>query len=225
MPPPGLKGSIFNCSIKISFTFPVPGKPPANLTAYNTSSTSIGVSWDPVPKPFQYGNILGYRVYLLGTQQQLSERRKRSPPASENEIFGDTTNLTMEFRGLEIYSNYCVQATAYTRIGESNRTNVTCLLTEEDGKNLRNCSSSMFFVNTEVCIHRMKTVNLIHSMYTVGRWTWITATLNNTRTPTNGYEFKITLRRHFLMVGRDIFSLIPYSRNPTVVFMIMVNNS
>ena len=46
----------------------------------------------------------------------------------------DTANLTTEFQGLEKYSNNCVQAVAYTRIGESNRTNVTCLLTDEDGE-------------------------------------------------------------------------------------------
>ncbi|KAL9950402.1 hypothetical protein ACROYT_G042890 [Oculina patagonica] len=107
-----------------------PGKPPANIAAYNTSSTSIGVSWDPVPEAFRQGVILGYRVYLTGTQQQAPGRRKRA--TSPNEIVSDTANLTTEFQGLEKYSNYCVQAVAYNRIGESNRTNATCVLTDED---------------------------------------------------------------------------------------------
>lgn len=51
-----------------------------------------------------------------------------------NEIVRDTTNLTTEFQDLEKYSNYCVEAVAYTRIGESNRSNATCVLTDEDGK-------------------------------------------------------------------------------------------
>lgn len=115
----------------------VPTSPPANLTAYNTSSTSIRVSWDPVPKPFRQGFILGYRVYLIGTHGQPEQnlrRRKRTSTPTGNEIFMDTANLTTEFQGLEKYSNYCVQAVAYTRVGESNRTNVTCAFTDEDGE-------------------------------------------------------------------------------------------
>lgn len=115
----------------------VPASPPANLTAYNTSSTSIRVSWDPVPAPLRQGFILGYRVYLIATQSQPEQnrrRRKRTSRPTGNEIFMDTSNLTTEFQGLEKYSNYCVQAVAYTRIGESNRTNVTCVFTDEDGE-------------------------------------------------------------------------------------------
>ena len=115
----------------------VPSSPPANLTAYNTSSTSIRVSWDPVPTAFRQGFILGYRVYLIGTQAQLEQhlrRRKRTSMPTGNEIFMDTANLTTEFQGLEKYSNYCVQGVAYTRIGESNRTNATCVSTDEDSK-------------------------------------------------------------------------------------------
>lgn len=32
-----------------------------------------------------------------------------------------------------MYSNYCVEAVAYNRVGESGRTNVTCTLTDEAG--------------------------------------------------------------------------------------------
>lgn len=128
----------FHYSTEIALTFIVPGKPPANLRAYNTSSTSIGVSWDPVPETFQQGIILGYRVYLRVTQQQ--NRRKRSSQPAGNEIVIHTSNLTAEFLNLEKYSNYCVQAAAYTRIGASNRTNITCLLTDEDGKKICRCS-------------------------------------------------------------------------------------
>lgn len=115
----------------------VPSSPPANLTAYNTSSTSIRVSWDPVPTAFRQGFILGYRVYLIGTQAQLEQhlrRRKRTSMPTGNEILMDTANLTTEFQGLEKHSNYCVQGVAYTRIGESNRTNATCVSTDEDSK-------------------------------------------------------------------------------------------
>jgi len=115
----------------------VPTSPPTNLTAYNTSSTSLRVSWGPVPAPFRQGFISGYRVYLIethGQPEQHLRRRKRASTPSGNEISMDTANLITEFQGLEKYSNYCVQAVAYTRIGESNRTNVTCALTDEDGE-------------------------------------------------------------------------------------------
>ena len=95
------------------------------------------MSWDPVPAPFRQGFILGYRVYLIATHgliEQNHRRRKRTSTPRGNEIFIDTANLTTEFQGLEKYSNYCVQAVAYTRIGESNRTNVTCAFTDEDGE-------------------------------------------------------------------------------------------
>ena len=68
----------------------------------------------------------------MGTQQQDTGRRKRS--TSPDEIVSDTTNLTTEFQDLEKYYNYCVQVAAYTRIGESIRTNASCVLTDEDGK-------------------------------------------------------------------------------------------
>ena len=121
----------------------VPKSPPENITVHNTSSTSIRVAWDPVPKSLAQGIILGYRIFLTGTQQQGPLRRKRS--VSPIEIVFDTANLTTEFQHLEKYSNYCVEAVAYTRIGESNRTNATCVLTDEDGKHTETFLFSISF--------------------------------------------------------------------------------
>ena len=118
--------------VSLFFFHLAPGRPPANLIVFNTSSTSIKVEWSPVPPEFRRGIILGYRVFLTKSTQHGQGRRKRDILQSGN-VCSETKNLTTEFHGLEIYSNYCVEAVAYNRIGESGRTNVTCTLTEEAG--------------------------------------------------------------------------------------------
>lgn len=46
----------------------------------------------------------------------------------------DSSILYTELRGLEKFSNYCMYAVAFTKIGDSNATNTTCVLTDEDGR-------------------------------------------------------------------------------------------
>ena len=118
--------------VSLFFFHLAPGRPPANLIVFNTSSTSIKVEWSPVPPEFRRGIILGYRVFLTKSTQHGQGRRKRDILQSGN-VCSETKNLTTEFHGLEIYSNYCVEAVAYNRNGESGRTNVTCTLTDEAG--------------------------------------------------------------------------------------------
>ena len=119
--------------ILIFFYYLAPGHPPADLSVFNTSSTSIKVEWSPVPADFRRGIILGYRVFLTRSAQNGRGRPKRDLLPNGNVICSETTNLTTEFQGLEMYSNYCVEAVAYNRVGESGRTNVTCTLTDEAG--------------------------------------------------------------------------------------------
>lgn len=40
----------------------VPTAPPANVTAYNTSSVGIIVFWEQIPRPHRHGNVIGFKV-------------------------------------------------------------------------------------------------------------------------------------------------------------------
>ena len=53
------------------FTFAVPGAAPSNVRANFTSSTSILVKWDEVPKDKRHGRIRYYNVTVSYTHLTL----------------------------------------------------------------------------------------------------------------------------------------------------------
>ncbi len=69
----------------------------------NTSSTSILISWEPLPVDDRNGVILGYNVTYM---------------SSDNDLVDTTTIDTMiNITGLLVYTNYTVSVAAYTSIG------------------------------------------------------------------------------------------------------------
>ena len=85
----------------------VPTAGPSNVTANATSSTTIVVRWDEVPKTHQNGIIQGYKVVYFG----------RNMKPQEKVIPSNITYVTTVTQ-LRKYYQYTVQVRAYTRLGD-----------------------------------------------------------------------------------------------------------
>ena len=70
-------------------------------------------------------------------------------------------SLSNDLEGLEKFTNYCVHAEAFNSKGNSNKTNTTCLSTDEDG---------MFklIINTLRCDYVKKCWQLIYQIRQIG---------------------------------------------------------
>ena len=102
--------------------FSVPSKPPQTVSGQNTSSTSLNISWNPVPVGFVHGILLGYRVMY-----KISSRK--------DNYFVNTTTLkqTIELEKLKKFTKYNIIVLAYTRIGNGQTSPVLTVSTDEDG--------------------------------------------------------------------------------------------
>ncbi|KAK2587184.1 hypothetical protein KPH14_002930 [Odynerus spinipes] len=101
----------------------VPSSPPQDVRCTALSSQSLQVSWDPPPDSSLNGILKGYKV-MWENVDSLTESSK-----SEMKI---TTALTVGIHGLEKYTNYSVQALAFTRAGDGVASAPLYCVTEED---------------------------------------------------------------------------------------------
>lgn len=102
----------------------VPSLPPQNVHSYNTSSTSVNVTWEDVATGFIHGILRGYRVFYSRTNDNGAAVR----PAV---IRGDKHYVHLE--GLDKFTNYTIQAAAFTRIGYGANSTKLIVSTDEDG--------------------------------------------------------------------------------------------
>ena len=106
------------------FTFLVPGAAPSNVTAKNTSSISILVEWDEVPKDKRHGIIQYYTVIW-----------KRVPGVhAKNEMEVKHPKLQFELTELVKYTEYSIQVLAATKIGKGPASTAIVTRTDEDSK-------------------------------------------------------------------------------------------
>lgn len=103
----------------------MPDAPPESLKAWNLSSSSLYVQWDPIPFGYRNGKILRYKVEIKA-EEQSRERHKATK-------YTEATSLTL--RGLQKYSKYVVTVSGITRRGEG-PTRSKVVQTDEDGKTL-----------------------------------------------------------------------------------------
>ena len=119
--------SSFSCHrIKESFVLiSVPSQPPTNLTAYNTSSTSLQVTWGEVPKGFVHGILQGYRVLYKRT-------------GDKNDSYANLTTgpnkCLLNITGLKKFTAYSVKVLAFTIKGDGAVSVNISVLTDEDGR-------------------------------------------------------------------------------------------
>ena len=95
---------------------------PSNITAQNTSSSSIIVTWNDVPAEHQNGNITGYKVYI---------RNIGSEGGWESE---ETSQKTFSKSGLDLWTFYDIKISAKTSVGEGVQSNAVTVRTDEDGE-------------------------------------------------------------------------------------------
>ena len=106
------------------FTFAVPGAAPSNVRANFTSSTSILVRWDEVPKDKRHGITRYYTVIWKRAQGA-------DPPETRNV---DAPMKQFELTYLAKYAEYSIQVLAATRIGKGPPSIPIVQRTDEDSK-------------------------------------------------------------------------------------------
>ena len=100
----------------------VPSLPPTDIRAYNTSSTSLTVTWNPVPRGYTHGIVLGYLVFY-----------KRQQDVDGNFINASSLVLSADLEGLDKFTVYVVKVLAFTIKGNGVISNETSVRTHEDG--------------------------------------------------------------------------------------------
>lgn len=108
-------------------SFSVPSHSPRNITAFNTSSTSINVTWQPIPNDHVNGILLGYRVLY---------KKENSPMDVFQNITVNSTYLDAEITSLEVYTEYELRITGFTIIGDGNVSESVFCFTDESGNNV-----------------------------------------------------------------------------------------
>lgn len=104
--------------------FLVPSLPPQRVQSYNTSSTSVNVTWNQVPFGFVHGLLRGYRVFYSTTQHHQATVKHAVVPAGQRYV-----HLT----GLNKFTNYTIQVAAFTRKGYGELSPGVTVSTDEDG--------------------------------------------------------------------------------------------
>ena len=116
-PPSLIQGPVF-------LAFSVPSLPPQNVTARNTSSTALLVTWDPVPLRHAHGVVRGYRVLIESTEVRGGHSRSFTTGPDV---------LSSKLGGLEKFTRYNITVLAFTRIGDGERARNVLVSTDEDG--------------------------------------------------------------------------------------------
>ena len=107
------------------FVFAVPSFSPVGLTAFNISSTTIRVLWQPVPTEHINGVLLGYHVGYHRV-----ERGKRSVTM----VTVNETSLSVDIRDLLKFAEYRILVSGFNSKGDGNQSEIRCW-TDEDSKN------------------------------------------------------------------------------------------
>ena len=101
----------------------MPSAAPQNVTAHNTSSTSILVTWDEVPKDKQHGDIIRYTVIY-----------KELEGGTEVKKLVDSPTRKIELTQLKKYTEYSIQVLAATIKGDGLRSVAITVSTDQDSK-------------------------------------------------------------------------------------------
>lgn len=95
------------------------------MTAFNTSSTSINVTWEPVPDDHVNGIVLGYRLFYKQADKAINDFSNLTVNSSIFDI---------EINGLKFYTKYELWLLAFTMVGDGNISEPVNCMTDEDGK-------------------------------------------------------------------------------------------
>ena len=121
-----------------------PSMPPANITAFNTSSTSLRITWSEVPENHRNEIVRQYRLFYQDTDWQLGPLMNVTVPTK----FSQQSNLTnmmhnwtsspstheqysVNLTGLNIFRIYTIQLQAIT-VAAGNISEPLRVRTDED---------------------------------------------------------------------------------------------
>ena len=93
------------------------------MTGYNTSSTSINVTWNEVPEDKQHGDIIRYTVMYNKTTNVINK----------SEVTQISEKI-VELKGLDKYTIYDIKVLAATKIGDGPASDPIKVQTDEDSK-------------------------------------------------------------------------------------------
>ena len=120
-----------------SFDNPVPSHAPVNITSTNTSSTSLLITWEHVPKKLVHGILLGYRVlYHQFVDGEIGVRRQKRAIDIVNETIEILPpNATfLRIFNLTKFTNYSFRIVGFTSKGEGKISQTFNVSTDEDSK-------------------------------------------------------------------------------------------
>ncbi|XP_050390832.2 protein sidekick isoform X1 [Patella vulgata] len=101
----------------------VPSASPSNVEALPSSSTSINITWGPVPFLQQNGMIQGYKVEYQSEAEGI--------PAKYEDVEGNAS-MGLVLTGLRKFVTYQIKLQAYTRMGDGVLSRPAVAQTEED---------------------------------------------------------------------------------------------
>ena len=113
--------------LKTDFDLLAPSATPTNIHGYNTSSTSIKVTWGFPPLAEQNGIIILYTVSYQAIQGSYKDSTKRY-----KQVTGLSTQT--DLAGLEVYVLYSISVSASTSAGEGPSSIAISVRTAEAGK-------------------------------------------------------------------------------------------
>ena len=107
------KPSLGKCSLRTYIfkrwrSLAVPSAAPTIISAFNTSSTSIAVHWNPIPENLTNGILLGYRISY----------RPFSQVSLPGNITVNASSTSVELKGLQKFCFYLIIIFGYTKTGE-----------------------------------------------------------------------------------------------------------
>ena len=110
----------------------MPG-PPTNVQAYNTSSTSLNITWDHVLPNERYEDVIAYKIILKSvndpTEVPVVLKRMKAACDGSNDMYSHETHLNM-------FTPYEITVASVVRTGIGNFTEKITVLTDEDGEYL-----------------------------------------------------------------------------------------
>ena len=114
---------------ELSFTcfYPVivPSLPPGNVTAFNTSSTTITVTWSKPRGKSVQGVLLGYEITFTPAWKNASASRR---------VMLCRRNTTFLLERLLKYTLYNITVAAFTKVGIGKESEIEQTWTDEDSK-------------------------------------------------------------------------------------------
>jgi hypothetical protein len=106
------------------FLYLVPSSWPQRIRAINTSSTSIHVTWDPIPRSRIHGRLRGYHIFL----------RRANESEWLPKIRVSESDLSTDIRNLWKYTKYVLRIVGLTTAGPGAVSPEITVRTDEDGE-------------------------------------------------------------------------------------------